>query len=142
MSKQSQELKDGQAEARAMQAVGATEVYTAKSVHIRIKGSERCLCGFGGQGISEWSVDNKKLVRCQRCANRAAALIDSQKKAEVRNYWLNPQHGGVKRPATAAPKQTRAQWEPLPLDPEYLPTGSGRGKGIGLMWRAEETRRG
>lgn len=141
MSKQSQELKDGQVEVRAMRAIGATEVYTAKSVHVRVGGSERCLCGFAGQGLSEWSVDNKKLVRCQRCANRAATLIEAQKKKEVRNYWLNPQHGGVKRPATAASKQTRTQWEPLPLDPELLPTGSGKGKGIELMWRAEETRK-
>lgn len=114
--------KDGLIVQRARKTLGVKEVYTLKTVHIQIGG--QCLCGFKGQLYNDTNLNVDKMPKCGRCQNRLEAALDAQVKVENRNYWLNPEHGGVKlevTPRKSVPKYT----QPM-LPDELLPTGTGR----------------
>jgi hypothetical protein len=126
-----QDLKDGLILQRAMSKVGANEVYTLKTIHVSQNG--KVLCGFKGQLYNRTvNMDIAKFPHCQVCANKFRRLLDNQVKAELRNYWRNPDHKGALAPKGVKPvKKVKTPDVARPMLPdELLPTGSGKGKGL------------
>lgn len=126
-----QDLKDGLILQRAMLAVGAKEVYTLKTIHVKHEG--KVLCGFKGNLYNPTiNMDIKKLVVCKVCQGKLQRLLNNQVKAELRNYWRNPDHAGAVVPNVTKTKKAKAaiKYEQPALPDELLPTGSGKGKGL------------
>lgn len=128
-----QDLKDGLILQRAMQTVGAQEVYTLKIVHVKHNG--KVLCGSKSQLYNPTvNMDIAKFPVCQSCQSKLRRLLDNAIKAEVRNYWRNSDHDGALAPKVLEKKKAKCvvRWKQPELPEELLPTGSGeylRGSG-------------
>lgn len=129
-----QDLKDGLILQRAMDKVGAKEVYTLKTLHVKHEG--KVLCGLSGALYNPTiNMDISKLMVCKACQRKVQRLIDNQVKAELRNYWHNPDHKGAVVPVVAKTEKKKVvkadptHEQPMMPD-ELLPVGNGNGKGL------------